>query len=516
MNKKSSKITYLIILASVMLTKVLGLVRNMMLSGYYGTSMEANSFLAVSKIPLTVFDITLGTAIAAAFIPVFNEKLANEGPQKANKFASNFTNLAIIFALFVAVVGFCFPSAVVKIFASGFEGEQLSLSCSLVKIIMPIILFATATFIFIAVLQSYNQFIAPALVSLFSNSAMILYFIFLNRFFGIKGLAVALTVGWSCQLLFLVPFLIKKGYKHTLVFSFSSDIKKVLILTLPLFISSLAQPINNIISTNISSSVSEKGVSVLSYAYDAYFIVANVFAYALTNMYFPEMSRRFAKKDNEGASEICSQMLKMISTIILPIMAFIVASAKIIIKVLYQRGQFTDNDTLMVASALMIYVVGMLSLSWQEILNKFFYSMQNSKIPMVAAILGIVSNLALSFALLKFMGIYGLALATVLSGMIMAAVLIIFCVKKQKGIFNLKLIFAILKNLVGALGVYLASSVVLFLFKNNYGLIMTVLSLILSLLAGAVVYFVVLFMLKSDEAKELIAILKSKRKGGKA
>jgi len=349
----------------------------------------------------------------------------------------SFLNIVLIFSVVLVLAGIMFPEYAVMLVASGFgeNNDVMQLASSLMRIIMPIMSFACCTFIFIGILQSYGEFVAPALVSLFSNLSMILYFLFLNKSFGIKGLAVAFVIGWALQFIFLLPFLRKKRFKYSFVFDFKSpDIKKVAILTLPLFVAALAQPINQLISSNLSSSVSESGVATVNYAYTAYYIVAGVFSYALTNMFFPEMSRKFAQNDTPGATRICSDMLTSITAIIAPIMAFMGACSYPIIKLLYQRGEFTAQDTASVSALLAIYVIGMIFLSWQDIFNKFFYSMQKSVIPMICAAVGIVCNLAFSIILTSKFGLLGLALSTVIAGAVMTVCLSAFSVKVTKGI----------------------------------------------------------------------------------
>lgn len=510
MKKKGQGATYILILACILLSKVLGLARNVLLTNFYGTSMEAEVFQAVSKLPLTLYDVTLGTAIVSAFIPVFNERFTKEGKEAAEKFAGNFMSLAGVFSALTCILGMIFPKAFVSIVASGFEGEKMALATQMIRYILPVILFATVTYIFIGILQSYGEFTAPSLVSLFTNLALIVYFFLFNSRFGIKGLAVAFTIGWSLQFLFLLPFVIKKKFKFHFSLKLSADMRRVLILTLPLFISSLAQPINTIISTNMSSSLGEGSLSILSYAYDAYFIVAAVFASAMTNLYFPELSRRFADGDKAGAAEIGGKMLRTVSAIVLPITAFMIACGAPIIRAMYQRGEFTADDTAAVTACLAIYCVAMLALSLQEILNKFFYSMQKPVFPMIAAIGGIVVNLALSF---WFVNVYGdyrlLALSTVISGWLMALMLLIFVKRKVPQMINKSLFLSLGKTLLASVALGGAAYGVRTLMDGE-GLIRSVLCILAAFAVGVAVYFAVLKLTRSQELDEILSMRKKK------
>lgn len=509
MSQKTNKklYTYIILVMAVLLTKVLGLVRGILLSSFYGTGIEASAFTAVSNLPLILFDVTFGTAISSAFVPVFNEKLSKENKDSANKFASNFITIVLLISFVLVGIGITLPKFAVMLVASGFNSnaQTMALATQLMQIVMPIMSIACATFIFIGILQSYGEFIAPALVSLFSNISMILYFLCLDKKFGIKGLAVAFVFGWFLQFLFLVPFLIKKKFRFSFIVNFKSpDIKKVVILTLPLFVAALAQPVNQLISSNISSSVSSTGVATVNYAYNAYYIVAGVFSYALTNMFFPEMSRRFAVGDTDGATKICSDMLSNITAIIMPVMAVMGSCSYNIIKILYERGKFTAADTQNVSMLLCVYVFGMLFISWQDILNKFFYSMQKSVIPMICASVGIGVNLVCSFLLTKFFGIAGLAISTVIAGGIMTVMLCVFAQKTVGGVFNKKMFIEILKVVLSGAVAFAACkfSKTIFDFGNSF--ISQIIVVVIAFLLSCALYVLSLVFLKSNNIKALL------------
>ena len=515
--EKGKSGTYLLIVGCILLTKVLGMARNIFLSASYGTGDEAAVFQAISKLPLTLYDVTLGTAIVSAFIPVFNERLQKDGKTAANRFGSNFLGVAGILSVIICTVGMIFPRLYVNIVASGFNDTQMAIAVPMMRWILPIILFATVAYIFIGILQSYGEFTAPALVSLFTNLTIIVYFLFFDRFFRIGGLAVAFTMGWSFQLLFLLPFIIRRGFRYTPTLSFGDkDLRKALILSLPLFVSSLAQPINTLISNNLSSGLPDSALSTLNYAYDTYFILAAVFAAAMTNLYFPELSRRFAQGDGDGAADIGRQMLKTVSAIVLPITAFMAVCGAPIIRLLYQRGEFTAQNTAAVAACLCIYCIGMLALSFQEILNKFYYSMQKPWLPMTAALAGIALNIALSLVFVKVFGNYRLlAWATVISGWCMAGMLLLFALRCARGLLARDLWISLGKTGLASAALAGAAFGVRFFCENRLGTSFggTAVTAVCALVAGLAVYFLVLKLTRSAELDEILKTLKRKKKG---
>ncbi len=514
MKKRGAVGTYLVLVAAVLLSKVLGMARNMLLSRFYGTATPmADAFIAASNLPLTLYDVTLGTAIASAFVPVFNEKLTKNGKEPAERFGSNFLNITVLIAGLVTLLGILFPKAVLNLTAGGLQGEALGYAVNLVRIILPVMCIATGVYIFIGILQSYSSFVAPALVSLVFNVVTILYFLIFDRHFGIYGLGAAFTIGWLLQLFFLFPSLYKNKFRYSPVLSFRDpDIRRVLVLTLPLFVAALAQPINQLISSNISSTLGQGMLSSVNYAYQAYFIVAGIFSYCLTNLFFPEMSRCFSRGDQTAAEGICRKMLGSISVIVLPIMAFMIGNSKPVIRLLYEGGEFTAEDTSRVGMLLAIYACAMLFYSYQEILNKYFYSMQKVYGPVITALAGIATNLAVSLVASRYWGVNGLAIGTLAAAFVMALVLLILTSRTTPGVLNRQLLFGIGKDLVAAAGLFVAGREVRILLNGFLaGKIGDILALLGGFIAGLLVYLVVLLLLGSTELKELLQLVKNRK-----
>ena len=276
-------------------------------------------------------------------------------------------------------------------------------------------------------------------------------------------------------------------------------------LTLPLFVAALAQPINQLISTNISSNLGEGLLASVNYAYQAYFTVSGIFSYCLTNLFFPEMSRCFARGEQEEAVGICRGMLGTITAIVVPVMAFLAGNSKPIIRLLYQGKSFTTEDTALVGTLLAIYSCAILFYSYQEILNKYFYSMQKVRMPVITAFFGIGVNLLVSLIAVRKAGIFGLALGTLTAAAVMAIILIIFSKKVTPKLYDRRLFMGIGKDLVGACAVFVAAREVRIALERAIGGNAGAgLGLLAGLLAGAAVYFAVLWLLGSEELKALL------------
>ena len=146
------------------ISKVLGLVRDSLMGAYFGAGIEADAFMAASKLPTTLFDMVIGGVISASFIPVFNSILTKKG--KAKGFANKFITMIILVTLIISVVGILFAEPLVRFMAPNFGAEAHDLAVKLTSIMFPMIIFTGIAFSFVGILQSYGEYNIPAIISL--------------------------------------------------------------------------------------------------------------------------------------------------------------------------------------------------------------------------------------------------------------------------------------------------------------------------------------------------------------
>lgn len=416
------------------LAKLCGLIRDMMIAAFFGTGIEADAYMTATRLPTTLFDIVIGGVISAAFIPVFNSVLKKEGREEALKFANRFIGMVLMISCLIAAVGIIFSDYLITFMAPNFSEEAHALSCNLSSIMFPMIIFTGLAFSFVGILQSFGEYNIPSVMSLVSNLAVILYFILFGKRFGVYGLAVTMLASWGLQVFIQIPSLIRFKYKFRPSLHLrDKNIIKALKLALPMLISTWVQPLYTIINTRLASGI-YKGVSSLEYANRLYIVVTGVFSFVITNLMFPKMSRANVSGDADEAKEMTVMSIKLITLVILPVMAVFVVLAKPIIAVLYQHGGFFLEDTVRSGTALSCYALGMIGMAYNEILSKSFFSMQNSKTPMINALVSMAVNIIAAYALSGSLGIAGLAVATA-CGSTANAVLNYFAMKKHYGNF---------------------------------------------------------------------------------
>jgi len=503
MNKAIKTVSFIVV--ATMLSKVLGLLRDVFIANYYGTSIEATAFLSASSIPVLFFDLTLGAAILSSFIPVFNGYLQIGEKEKAFEFSNSFINLIFIITITFSIIGALFSDVLVNIIAAGISQDAKVLTGKLLIILLPTTVFTGLAFCVVGILQSFDEFNIPAIISLVSNVVVIGYLLLFNSKFGVFGLAAAMLIGWSLQLLIQIPSLIKKGYKYHFTLNIKNDgIKEVIRLSVPILIGSWVQPVTVLVNKYFASFLNNGSASsALDYANRFYIIIVGVFAFAITNYIFPSVSRLSVDGDSDAFADIMKTSIKSIVLIIAPIFTGMMLLSSEIITLVYGRGQFDELSIRLCSTALYFYAIGMISYGVNEIINKCFFALKKAYVPMVASLCGIVVTVILSLILRKF-GIGGLALSSSIGLIIVTTVLCLFVNKQFKGFFDMKLLFSVLKPIVGAL-IMVAVGIAVRKLTLNYGIIICIFA---TVVVCAVVYVITQLLFKNEE---LYSVLKRSR-----
>lgn len=505
--KKNLIKTFAFMFSAMFLAKILGLVRNIVFANFYGTGFEATAFFTASRIPLQLLDITLGAAISSTFIPVFNEFMQKHGKERAVAFANNFLNVIIVVSLVLSILGIFFAVPIVNVIAPDLDVQTMELTVKLSQILFPVLLFTAVAYVFVGFLQSLDEFNIPAIISVVSNGILILYLLLFNNKFGVEGAAIAMLIGWGTQVLIQLPTAIKKGFKYKFKIDFKDEgLKKVVKLALPILISSWVQPINNIVNLRLASGLEDgQAVSAIEYAYTLYLIVVGVFSYTLSNIIFPALSKLSADKQDGEFKEVIKKAVKISMFFIIPMAVGIGLLSEDIIRLIYERGEFTAHSTILTSSALKFYAIGMIGYGIMEVLNKAFYAMQDAKTPMVVSGVAIILNVALSIVLVKYMGYTGLPLAASFTSVLTSIIMLWRINQKSRGIVDKETFKELIKVIISAVAM---GVVVFFLNMIEVNIIV---SIAISVIGGIVTYFVCQFLMKSEIVGEGMKLVKKKK-----
>lgn len=434
------------------LAKILGLLRESLITAYFGVGYAVDAYFAASQLPTTLFDMVIGGVISASFIPIFNGIFEKENEEKAFSFANKFVGMILLATFILSAVGIVFSKQLITgIIAPGFEGETLRLASTLSSIMFPMVIFTGLAFSFVGILQSFGHFNIPSIMSLVSNFAVILYFPIFGKKFGIYGLSVTILISWSLQVLIQIPTLKKLKYKFSPRLDFHDEnIKKALLLALPMLISTWVQPLYSLVNTRIASGA-DGVVSILNCSNRLYLVMTGVFSFVITNLIFPKLSRTNAGNREEETKSVINGSLKAVTLIIVPLMAAFILLSEDVIGIIYEHGKFTREQTVITANALSMYSFGMIGLAYNEIMSKSFFSMQDSKTPMISAFFSMAANIVMAYVLYAKIGVGGLALATAGGSLVNATLNFIFYRIKKGKIMQRADIFEIVKIFISGL-----------------------------------------------------------------
>ncbi len=498
----------------IMLAKVMGLLREMLVANIYGQGMESDMINTATQIPLLFFDMVLGVAILSTFVPIFNKCIERDGREAAMAFANNFATIVGLIAVAVAALGIIFAKPLVTLMVPGYAdvAGKIEQTAALLRILFPSIVFTGLAYIAVGILQSFGEFTIPSLISVVSNGVMILYLMIFGNRLGLFGVAVSMLIAWGLQLVVQIPHLIKFGYRYKFRCSFKdSGIREAALIALPVLISSWVQPLCNVINMSFGSGLGDGAVSALNWANKIYIIMVGVFAYAITNFIFPRLSRISSGERSDEFAEVTRMSVGCIIAVIALVCALFLALSEPIISVVFERGAFTSDAVKITGEALFYYSFGMIGYAVCEVLNKSFYALSDGKTPMVTSVIGIAVNFAAAALLVGVFkrGVGGLALASAISSVSIAACLLVMINKRRSGVITRAFMINVFKILVcGAAAFAAAKAVNIFAAGIGGGTVLTLVRLCVCAIPATVVYVVLAYALRVDEIRRAAAMIK--------
>ena len=503
-NGKKLLRTAIFMMAATLLAKALGLVRDSLIGSFFGTGLEADAFMTASKAPTTLFDVVIGGVISATFIPVFNKIMSKRGQKEAMDFVNKFVTMVLIATVAISVFGIVFADQIVNFMAPNYAGDKHDLAVRLTSIMFPMIIFTGFAFSFVGFLQSMGEYNVPAIISLVSNAAIIVYFVLFGKKYGVVGLSVTMVIAWSLQVIVQIPSLIKLKYKFRLNFKLKDkNIKDALVLAGPMLISTWVQPLYSVVNSRLASGI-DGAYSALELANRLYIIVTGVFSFVVTNLIFPKLAKANASDNAEEARSLIMTSLQAIVLVILPLTAGMIILAHPVTNIIYRRGEMTSESAALIAGILSCYCVGMLGLAVNEVLSKYFFSMNDSKTPMRNSILSMVFDVIMAYVLFALFKTYGLALAAA-GGSIFNALLNGICmVRRQPGMIKRSDSVTFVKTLTATAIMAAAVFVIYRLIYNPDGEFLSQLMVCAVCgVVGVVIYAISLWILQVDEIRQL-------------
>ncbi|MCC6767213.1 MAG: murein biosynthesis integral membrane protein MurJ [Deltaproteobacteria bacterium] len=376
-------------------SRVTGLVRDIVVGYLFGAGMGADAFFVAYRIPNLLRRLVAEGAATAAFIPVFTGYLAHGPRAEADRVARVlFTMMALVLGV-VTVLGIVFAGPITALFAPGFAAVpgKLELTSRLTQVVFPYIFSIGMVAAAMGVLNALRDFWAPAMSPIVMNLVMIAATAALAPWLGIYSLAVAVLLGGAAQMASQLPALQRQGIPLTPLWApRHAAVKRVGTLMLPTVFGSAVYQINVLVSTMFASLLPAGSVAFLWYAERLFEFPLGVFAVALSTAALPSFAT-LAKHDLAAFRDTVVFALRLVNLIALPAAVGLALTAEPLTSVLFIRGQFTPADAAATAVAVRWYSVGLWSVACVRVLVPAFYALEDTRTPVLTAAAAFVANL---------------------------------------------------------------------------------------------------------------------------
>lgn len=497
----------ILIMVLTIFSKFIGFFRDITLSYFYGASGVSDAYLISLTIPTVIFGF-VATGISTGYIPMYSRIEEKEGEQQSKAYTNNLLNILFAFATLVVIAGLIFTETLVKLFASGFTGDILELAITFTRISIVGIYFTMAIRILSAYLNMKKYYVVPTLIGLPLNIVLIASIVLSDRYDFILLLAIGNVAAIVIQFLILLYFSYRKGFRYQFIFNLKDQhIQNMVFLAIPVIIGSSVNQINKLVDRTLASQISVGGISALNYANTLNLFVQGVFVVSISTVMYPLISKMASKGNLDGLKKALAQAITGINLLVIPATIGSLLFAEPIVALLFGRGAFDEQAVAMTSAAFFFYSIGMIGYGLREVLSRAFYSMQDTRTPMINAAIAMLLNIVLNFILSQYLGIGGLALATSISA-IFGTGLLFISLRKKIGPLDMKTIsLPFVKISFASLAMGIAAKLLYELLLPAAGLH---LSLIAAILFAAAVYFALVSMMKIEDVDELIAGLRRK------
>jgi putative peptidoglycan lipid II flippase len=436
------------------ISRVAGLIRDMVVASLFGAGFATDAFFMAFTIPNLLRRFFAEGSLTAAFVPTFADTYHRQGREEALRVGRIAFTLLLLAVALVTVIGIICSPVVVKFIGFGFvsvEGK-LALTDSLNRIMFPYILFVSLLALLTGILNVFGHYFLPALSPLLLNVSMILCAWSLRSFFDepITALALGVLLGGVLQLLLQYPALRSKGIKLSLDFNFRHPaVVRMAKLMLPGLAGVAIYQINVVVSRLLASFLPEGSVSYLYYGQRLFEFPQGIFIVSLAQAVLPAMSRQAASGDIEGMKESLRYSLALILIVTLPASVGLILCAEPVFSLFFMGGAFGYYEVQQTAYALAVFAPGLLFVGMSRVIVPMFYSMKNTRTPVIISFWTLLVNAGLGVALMFPLQHVGLALALTVSSAFNALALI-WALRRQMGALGLgKLANSFLRLLPG-------------------------------------------------------------------
>ena len=540
-----------IVSIAVMGSRILGLVREQVFAAFFGSGFAMDAYRIAFRIPNLLRDLFAEGALSSAFVTTFSQTIALRGEKEAWRLANLVSNALVLLLSGIVLLGIVFAPQIVDVFidptrdlkSAGNASLTIPLAVTMTRILFPFLLMISLAAVAMGVLNTKERYGIPASASTMFNVGSIFGGLLCAGLMApgyiaatlraalhrqklpedvegasaaIIGMAIGTLIGGMLQWLIQVPSLRQVGYRWQPVLNFRDEgMRQVMRLMAPATIGAAALQINIAINTGFATSLGEGVVSWLEFAFRLIYLPIGMFGVAISTATLPLTSRAAALENLDEFRRTVAYALRLTFLMTIPSAVGLIVLSRPIIALIYQHGRFTANDTEQTAVVLACNAIGLTAYSSVRVLAPSFFALKDTRIPMAASLLSIVTN----YVVVKLMidglhaGIRGLALALPAVTMVNFGLLFFFMHRKLGGLEVRSLLATFFKVLLASLvmgGICWRLNGWIESFLGTDGLLARLTAVGASVFVGMAVFFATARLLRVGEMEQLTGMLRRK------
>lgn len=503
-----------LIMVLFVVSRVTGLLREMVIARQFGTSAELDAYLAAFRVPDLLFALMAGGALGSAFIPVFSDYLARNDEEGAWKLASAILNwVLLVLSVVGALVAALAPLLVSSVIAPGFSSAQQALTAELMRWMLIATVIFGVSGVVMGILNARQNFWQPALAPVVYNIAIMLGALVLGGALGVRGATVGVVFGAFGHLGLQLPGLRRAGMRFSLRLAPDDPgVREVGRLMAPRALGLAAVELNHLVNVMIASGLAAGSLAALNYGRLMMLLPEGVIAQSVAIAAFPTFSMLVAHRQRAELGRVLTTTLRSVVYLTLPAAVGLIWLAGPLVGAVLQRGAFDADSTFAVAWALLFYAVGLVSHAVVEVVTRAFYALHDTRSPVLAGAAATVANVGLSLELVAIFKAVewpahgGLALANSVATSAEMLILVYLIRKRLRGLGDAGLPAALWRMAAGALIMWAGLAGLTALLGDAPAWLVS----LVGILVGGAIYGLVTLVLGSPEPVLLMRSLRSR------
>ncbi len=420
--------------AGFVLGRVTGIVREMVVSAHFGLSGELDAYFLASLVPTMINNIVAGSAITAAVMPTFGRYIAAGQRKEFWRAASVITNVVLLICGALTLLGMLVAVPLISVLGADLAQSTRSLAAVLLVIMMPTLLLGAALNMLMAILNSLDRFVAPALIFLALNIGIIGTVILLSPYIGIYAVAWGFLIGVGLQVAIQIIEMRRERPEYSWRIDWHHPaLREMTVAFIPITALSVVAQINLLVDRSMATSLPPGSISALYYA-DSILGSFYMVGISLGIAVFPSLSRLAAVNDVSATTRTIIASLRLLIFVLAPLTGLSIPFAAPIIGLILGRGKFDVAAVQMTSQAMSMYAIGLIAIAALYVLQRAFFAQSDSVTPFLVGLSTAAVHIGLNFILMRQFSHAGIALSTSFTAILAAVVLVVLLTRRLPGL----------------------------------------------------------------------------------